>query len=117
MDLGGNKKLIVGCPRGKWNKNSKRCSVGTKGQELLYPKYRNSGENKMRRKRKYAKRRGRRSGKAMWRVFTRKTRRAKFHATRKQFRKKRTAKKYAAKLKKSHRYKGVKVAKVKKSRR
>jgi hypothetical protein len=69
----------------------------------------------MRRKRKkYGKRRSRRSGKAMWRVFTRKTRRAKFHATRKQFRKKRTAKKYAAKLKKSHRYKGVKVAKSRK---
>ena len=30
-----NTKLVIGCPRGKWNNKSKRCRVGTRVQKVM----------------------------------------------------------------------------------
>ncbi len=36
--LKGGKRLITACPRGHWNRRSKRCKVGTRAYELLTPR-------------------------------------------------------------------------------
>lgn len=38
VKLKGGRRLIVGCPRGKYNRRSRRCRAGTKAYELLTPK-------------------------------------------------------------------------------
>lgn len=30
-------RLVVGCPKGRWQAKAKRCSVGTRAQSLLHP--------------------------------------------------------------------------------
>lgn len=47
--LGGNKRMIVGCPKGNWD--GSRCGAGMKGVAILRPKYRN-GSSSVKRKRK-----------------------------------------------------------------
>ena len=34
----GGRRLVIGCPRGKYNRRSRRCRVGTKAYELLTPR-------------------------------------------------------------------------------
>jgi hypothetical protein len=38
VKLKGGRRLVVGCPRGKYSQRSKRCRVGTRSYELLTPK-------------------------------------------------------------------------------
>lgn len=38
VKLKGGRRLVVGCPRGKYNRRSKRCRVGTRSYELLTPR-------------------------------------------------------------------------------
>lgn len=33
----GRTKILIGCPRGKWNVKSERCRVGTRAYETLTP--------------------------------------------------------------------------------
>jgi len=33
-------RIIIGCPKGKWDDKKKRCKVGTRVQKILYPKSR-----------------------------------------------------------------------------
>ena len=30
-----NVRVTIGCPKGKWNKRSKRCKVGTRAQRVM----------------------------------------------------------------------------------
>lgn len=33
----GKVRIVIGCPKGKWDKRKKRCKVGTRVQTILYP--------------------------------------------------------------------------------
>jgi hypothetical protein len=35
--LAGGRKLVVGCPKGKWNAKARTCAVGVRAQSLLRP--------------------------------------------------------------------------------
>jgi len=37
VDVGreGHTKIVIGCPKGKWNNRDKRCLVGTKVQSII----------------------------------------------------------------------------------
>lgn len=34
----GKVKIVIGCPKRKWNKKTGRCKVGTRAQTVLYPR-------------------------------------------------------------------------------
>lgn len=38
VKLKGGRRLVVSCPKGKYNRRSKRCRVGTRSYEMLSPK-------------------------------------------------------------------------------
>ena len=35
--LSGRGRILVGCPRGKWQPRAQRCSVGTRAYKVLMP--------------------------------------------------------------------------------
>lgn len=35
--LRGGVLLVIGCPKGKWNKKTRRCRVGTRVQSIVRP--------------------------------------------------------------------------------
>ncbi len=37
-EIGGGKKLVICCPKGKWNRRRQRCKVGTRAQSILTPR-------------------------------------------------------------------------------
>ena len=49
VDIGGDKKMIVGCPKGHWD--GRRCKVGMKGKTMLLPNYPNNPGRKMKKRR------------------------------------------------------------------
>jgi hypothetical protein len=46
--IGGDKKMIVGCPKGHWD--GRRCGVGMKGKTMLLPNYPNNPGRKMKKR-------------------------------------------------------------------
>lgn len=33
----GKARIVIGCPKGKWDQKAKRCRVGTRAQTILRP--------------------------------------------------------------------------------